>query len=305
MVHILIPAHNNRLEVIALLQCLERQQGVEQQVVLIDDGSVDETVETVNGRFPTVSVLRGDGNLWWTGANVLGVAHVRNGARDRDFILLLNNDVTVGKDYVAELVRCSEKLGRAIVGSTVVDHEHPERIVAGLRMDRRLRVTENSDAVVIGKTEYDDQVDVLPGRGMLVPIEVFDRIGTFDHRRLPHYGADYEFSIRAKRAGFTLAVSHRAKAYANFRITGWHLPDRATLSMKESLQLLFSRKSTANLLYYLRYVWLCSEPDCKVRNTFSQGLGLLLNTIGKTTLGVPIAACVRFCLKSARKFKAL
>lgn len=300
MVHALIPAHNNKPEVLQVLRCLERQRYGDLEVLLVDDGSTDGTGEEVRKRFPRVRVLQGDGQLWWTGANVLGVSDVTERARTGDFILLLNNDVSMDDDYVGELVKCSEHLGRAIVGSTIVDDERRDCMVAGLRLDRRLRVTEQTDAAAIRESEYDDQVDVLPGRGTLVPLEVFRHIGTFNRRRLPHYGADYEFSIRARRAGFRLAVSHRAKVYAKLRITGLYPPDRPRISFAECARLLCSRKSTANLRYYLNYVWLCSEPGDKWRNTLSHGVGLLLDTVGKTVVGFPLQACSRLWLKGTR-----
>ncbi len=297
MVHALIPAHNNKPEVLEVLLCLERQRYGPLEVLLVDDGSTDGTSEEVRRRFPRVRVLQGDGRLWWTGANVLGVANVLERAREGDYILLLNNDVSIDDGYVGELVNCSEKLGRALVGSTIVDDERRDRMVAGLRLDRRLRVTEQTDASSIRQTDYDDWVDVLPGRGTLVPLEVFQRIGSFDRRRLPHYGSDYEFSIRARRAGFKLAVSHRAKVYAKLRITGLYPPDRPRISLAECTRLLCSRKSTANLRYYLTYVWLCSEPGYKWRNLLSHGFGLLLDTVGKTAVGFPLQLCSRFWLK--------
>lgn len=300
MVHAVIPAHNNKPEVLEVLRCLERQRYEALGVLLVDDGSTDGTGEEVRQRFPRVRMIHGDGHLWWTGANVVGVADVLTRAKEGDFILLLNNDVSMDDGYVGELVSCSERLGRAMVGSTIVDDERRDRMVAGLRLDRGLRLTEQTDAAVIHRSDFDDQVDVLPGRGTLVPVEVFRRIGTFNRRCLPHYGADYEFSIRAKRAGFRLAVSHRAFVYAKLRITGLYPPDRARISLRECVQLLCSRKSTANLRYYLNYVWLCSEPGRKWRNTLSHGVGLLLDTVGKTAVGLPLHALSQLWVKGHR-----
>src|SRR5689334_12897741 len=206
MVYVVIPAHNNKAEGVEVLGRLERRRDIDIEVLLVDDGSTGGTSEAVRRRFPFVKVLEGNGRLWWTGANVLAVADVMERAQHEDFVLLLNNDLSIDDVYVATLVACSKRLGRALVGSTIVDDERRDRMVAGLRLSRRLRITEHTDVSAIRQSDYDDQVDVLPGRGTLVPIEVFQRIGTFDRRRLPHYGADYEFSIRAKRAGFTLAV---------------------------------------------------------------------------------------------------
>lgn len=300
MVYVLIPAHNNKNEVLGLLECLSRQTCRDIKIVLVDDGSTDGTEKEVASRFPQVTTLKGDGNLWWTGANVLGVTYLLDVARDGDFVLLINNDLVVDDDYVRQLVSCSERLGRALVGSTTVDSKDHRRMLGGIRLDSKLRSTLNSDVAVIGEIEWDAQVDVLPGRGTLIPLEVFHRVGNFNERRLPHYGADYEFTARAKRAGFLLAVSHRAKVYANLGITGIHPPDRLTLSMVECGRLLFSRKSSANLYYHLTYVWMCSEPGWRLRNTVSHGLGLLMDTFGKTLVGAPFAAGLRLCLKGLR-----
>src|SRR5688500_20186270 len=100
MVHVLIPAHNNKPEVLAVLECLERQRSGELDVLLVDDGSTDGTCEQVGRRFPRVRVLCGDGRLWWTGANVLGVADSMKRAQERDVSLLLNDDVAVEEDDV-------------------------------------------------------------------------------------------------------------------------------------------------------------------------------------------------------------
>jgi GT2 family glycosyltransferase len=304
MVHVLIPAHNNKPEVITVLACLEQQRSVDLDVLLVDDGSTDGTRDEVRRLFPKVRVLSGNGSLWWTGANVIGVAHILETAQDRDFILLLNNDVSMEDNYVSRLVECSESLGRALVGSTIVDDERRDRLMAGIRLDRRLRISQNADPSAIEQSSYDADVDVLPGRGTLVPVEVFRRIGTFNRRRLPHYGADYEFSIRAKRAGFRLAVSHCARVFAKLGITGFYPPDRPKISIRECMRLLCSKKSTANLRYYLNYVWMCSEPGSRLRNTVSHGLGLLLDTLGKTAVGLPLQVCMRLWFRADRAVKA-
>jgi GT2 family glycosyltransferase len=37
-------------------------------VIVVDDGSSDRTAEEVAENYPKVTILKGDGNLWWTGA---------------------------------------------------------------------------------------------------------------------------------------------------------------------------------------------------------------------------------------------
>lgn len=277
----LIPCHNNKREVLTILQCLSRQTWKDVHSVLVDDGSTDGTGESVARMFPHVKLLRGDGELWWTGANELGVNYILPLTSAGDFILLLNNDVKVSEDYVEKLVEASLVNGRALVGSTLVDLHDETFIEGAIRLDNRLNLFPNRDRKALEVTTFDTNVDVLPGRGTLVPIEVFQRVGNFNRKRLPHYGADYEFTTRAKRAGFPLVVSHVAKVFADLSITGIESPSSGYISLKKCLELLFSKKSKTNLVYYLTYVWLCSDGTFKVRNCLAAFRSILANTLLK------------------------
>lgn len=287
MVYVLIPAHNNKKEVLELLVCLHRQSYKDIGIVLVDDGSTDNTETEVRERFPDTVILRGDGNLWWTGANVLGVDYILKKAGDDDFILLLNNDLIVEEDYVETLLNASVSQDRAIVGSTLVDHDNPDSIESGIRFDKRLNLLVTRDRNAIENTEFDMNVDALPGRGTLVPIEVFRNIGNFNVKELPHYGADYEFAVRAKRAGYKLIVSHRARVFANLAITGLEVPKKRIITLKECFNLLFSKKSKSNIYYYLNYVWLCSDRTHRGKNTINAAIGILTITVCRTIVVFP------------------
>jgi GT2 family glycosyltransferase len=293
MVYVLIPAHNNRDDALRLLGCLGGQSYREFKTVLVDDGSTDGTAAAVVQRFPDVTVLRGNGHLWWTGANVCGVNHILRESKEGDFILLLNNDVTIGRDYIGRMVEASRAGGRCLVGSTNVDAENPRSMHAGVWLDDRLRMTVNSDEAVIRMGGIDDDVDALPGRGTLIPVEVFNTIGNFNARKLPHYGADYEFSIRAKRAGFRLIVSHKARVYSKRSITGFAIPENPRLSIRESMTLLFSTKSKTNARYFLNYVWLCSIDALRLRNTFSAAMALMTRIVLRTGPFYPLFLLMR------------
>ena len=298
VVFVLIPCHNNKGDVLSLLGYLERQTYPHGRVVLVDDGSTDGTEDAVRGEFPQVTILKGSGALWWTGANALGVDYIVPRAQTSDFILLLNNDLVVESDYIQRLVEASATFGRAIVGSTLYDFHSRRFVEAGIILDRRLNASINRDYDVVARKDGDDDVSVLPGRGTLIPMEVFSRIGNFNSRRLPHYGADYEFTVRAKRAGFRLIVSHRARVYAKLEITGLACPSGRLISLKECREILFSKKSTANIVYYLTYVWLCSERKWRLRNTITSAATILSSTVGQTIPG----GIVKFFFSPIRMF---
>jgi GT2 family glycosyltransferase len=302
MVYVLIPAHNNKSEVLEILKCLEIQSYKNIKIVLVDDGSTDNTGQEVKRFFPNVVVLRGNGRLWWTGANVKGVDYILEGATEGDFILLLNNDLLVKEDYVERLVNASISNGRGIVGSTLVDFNNSDFMESGIRLDYRLNLVVNRNKTIIEETELDMTTDVLPGRGTLIPREVFKKIGNFNLKKLPHYGADYEFMVRAKRAGFKLMVSHRAKVFAKLNITGLNVPNKRFLTLKESLALLFSKRSKTNIRYYLNYIWLCSERNYRVMNVIYNFANILANTLFKTVyfffFYLTLSSILRFLFKA-------
>jgi len=289
MVYVLIPAHNNRDEVLELLRCLHQQTYENIRIVLVDDGSTDNTEEEVRVSFPETTILKGDGNLWWTGANVMGVNYILPIAKPEDFVLLLNNDLIIQKSYIETLVKSSISHQRAITGSLLVDYDNPDFVESGVQLSSRLDLIVNRDREKILSADHDLNVDSLPGRGTLIPIEVFKKIGNFNRKRLPHYGADYEFTIRAKRAGFRLIVSNKAKVFAKLNITGLEAdPEKKIISLKECFSLLFSRKSKTNAHDYLNYVWLCSEKNYKFINLFHAMKGIMMETVMKTLPAYPI-----------------
>jgi len=68
-IYIIIPVHNRKSLTLACLKNLKTNGDLQKyQVIVVDDGSSDRTAEEVAENYPEVTILKGDGNLWWTGA---------------------------------------------------------------------------------------------------------------------------------------------------------------------------------------------------------------------------------------------
>lgn len=253
-VHVLIPVHNRVAYTTQCLGCFARQDFPRVNVIVIDDGSTDGTGEILARDFPGVTVLRGDGTLWWTGAMWRGVRHVQRVARPGDFVLCINNDTTFEPDYVSTLVRVSREHGGALVGSLLRSWSDRSLISIGPRIlwpqaQVHEAAREYADPERACVAEVIDGLDALPGRGTLVPLGVFERVGNFRRRLLPHYAADYEFAARARRRGERLLLSTRAAVY-----TAPDAPASATpptQAPRATLRALFSRRSSSNLIDHL------------------------------------------------------
>ena len=254
-VHVLIPVHNRLAFTRQCLRCFDAQDFPRINVIVIDDGSTDGTAEAIAAEFPRATVIRGDGNLWWTGAMWRGVRHVQRIAQPDDYVLCINNDTTFEADYVSTLVRISREHGGALVGSLLRSWTDRSLISFGPRIVwARAEVHEAARAYpdpeeTARREEVIETLDALPGRGTLVPLAVFERIGNFRRRLLPHYAADYEFAARARRHGERLLLSTHAAVY-----TAPDAPAPATTeppSPRAALRAMFSRRSSSNVIDHL------------------------------------------------------
>lgn len=243
MIYILAPTRNRKELTKKFLESLMNQTYKEIKVVLVDDGSTDGTREMVKEIFPEVTVLEGDGNLWWTGAMRVGVDNILPISKEGDYILVQNDDTYMERDFLKELRNLSESNGRMIMGTTVIDIHTNEVMYNSHRLIKgyyRPTTIEGTEEII--------DTDTISGRGVLVPIEVFVKIGNFS-KLFPHYAADYDFQCRAKKAGFKLGVARNIYTYSTVDKPGLakRVMDKRTLSFKDMIDIFFHRRSSSNL----------------------------------------------------------
>jgi GT2 family glycosyltransferase len=111
MISVVIPSYNRRDGMLALLADLRRQEGVEFEVIVVDDCSPDDSVEAIRREFPEVKVFVNEKNG--------GPAVTRNrGIREAsgDFIVGFDSDVTLpDSSLLAKTEACFRKSG-AVAG---------------------------------------------------------------------------------------------------------------------------------------------------------------------------------------------
>ena len=57
---------------------------------------------------------------------------------------------------------------------------------------------------------------MLTGSSLLIPANVFRKVGAFDNERYPHGYGDFEFTLRASLAGFQCLVASRSHIYTEY-----------------------------------------------------------------------------------------
>lgn len=245
-------------------------------VIVVDDGSSDGTSKYLKDNYPKVKIIKGDGNWWWTKSMFMGIKYALKSAKVTDYILEMNNDLFFDKNYFQNLINTSKKHKKTLIGSLCVRAQKPSEVVeAGIRIDWPTGLVYGVSPTISNKLSYYknmeviDNLDALPGKGTLVPVEVFKNKVNFKYKLLPHYIADYEFAINAKQNGFNLIVSTKAKALHYWEATG--ISGKANESKQSYLRafnLLFGRKSMNNIIDWVRFITIACPKKYKLRNYY-------------------------------------
>lgn len=282
-VNVLIPVHNRIDATLECLDCLKRQSYKNIRIIVVDDGSTDGTCQEIKKKYPEVDILRGDGNLWWTGAMYMGVEHILRKAKVEDFILSLNNDTFFESDFIESLVSESKKHGRAIIGSMEKSYfDRAEIIYRGEWLDwKKFSFDVKSGPIEDGDSDCNEKVNVLPGRGMLIPVEVFKKIDNFNKKVFPHYIADYDFTVRAFNAGIKLVLSYKSVIYSRTDLTGISITEKRPLTLKETYINYFSIKSDQNMLDQINFL----RMNCPVRYRYKHIIKIMSGIVLRLMMG--------------------
>lgn len=194
------------------LRNIRRSSKIQYEVIVVDNGSTDDSVEMVRGQFPEVRLVTNPQNL--------SIATATNQAlrlSSGRYSLILNNDIVLLNDCVDHMVDfLDQNLGAGIVagrlqnpdGSTQVNY-YPGRLPSVRSIIAELfwlsRVW--GRGVPRGMTGWDPnkacRMEQVPGACMMVRREVFEQIGLWDDDFTCWY-EDVDFCCRGLQAGWEI-----------------------------------------------------------------------------------------------------
>jgi GT2 family glycosyltransferase len=172
----------------------------------VDDGSSDGTADAIAEGFPSVTLLQGDGSLYWNGGMRLAL---RTALQERhDYVLWLNDDTILDDDALVRLVAAHRLLVRQTGPNTIVVGATRDPVtgtlsygglVAGSRL-RPLRYTR------VPPANRPTPCDTMNGNCVLLSGDLAGRLGTLD-RVFTHGMGDIDYGLRARRRGCRLWVA--------------------------------------------------------------------------------------------------
>ncbi len=182
----------------------------EAHVAVIDNGSLDGTVEEVAGRWPGVTTLQTGSNLGFTGGMNHGLRWAL--ARGASTITVLNNDTVVPPSAMAAL--CDVAMGGEVAVSPEIRYaDGSERVwFGGGAIDADTNLARHLSTAELNSRVADSggliPTEVLTGCCITASAETWRRVGLFDERYFLNF-EDSEWSVRAVGAGVGLVVDNR------------------------------------------------------------------------------------------------
>lgn len=199
-----------------LEQCLhsvrKAVKNIPAEIFVVDNSSVDGSVEMVKKKFPEVKIIANEKNIGFARANNQAINEAKG-----EYVLLLNPDTVIQEDTFEKTIKfMDEKKEAGALGVMMLDGKGnflPEskrglptpsvafNKVFGLSfLFRKSKTFGKYHLGYLDKNKI-HEVDVLAGAFMLIRKSVLDKIGLLDERFFM-YGEDIDLSYRVTLAGY-------------------------------------------------------------------------------------------------------
>jgi len=207
-VHIVLLNWNSFGETSVCLTSLKDLRYDNRVVIVVDNGSTDDSVARIKAEFPWVEVILAGKNLGFPcGCNIGMRRALEDGA---DYVWLLNNDATADPGALEAIVAKAESDPRlGAIGSAIYEMEEPSKLQAwgGGYVNFWMGHARHYLAPI-----PDQKVDYITGASFLIPRAAMESVGLLDEG-IFLYWDDPEYCWRLKRAGWKIGVAGDSKIW--------------------------------------------------------------------------------------------
>lgn len=232
VIAILLTAHNRKAKTLQCLESLFSQDTVEDyrwEVYLTDDGCSDGTSEAIMNKYPSVNIVRGEGNLFWN-RGMYRAWEAAAKCEDYDFYLWLNDDTFLfpkALKFMLEATKMTDFF--AIICGATCNKFDGKVTYSGWKF------TDKKPLIPNGRLQ---ECEIVNGNFLLVPKKIYKEIGNLDWT-FRHAIGDFDYGLRAQRAGFKcyIAPEFIGTCEANPTLPKWCLK---STPLVERFKLLYS-----------------------------------------------------------------
>jgi len=241
------------------LECLISLDAVSYEpgfhIILVDNGSTDDSIEVIRKAHPTLLIVDLEENLGFAGGNNKGIEMALS--KGAEWIFLLNNDTIVSSDILKAFMHAAQGKPEAkILGAKIYRYDNPQIIdhLGGGWDFQKGDFTSFSQGEVEDHSSFEtmQQVDYVCGAALLMHRSVPESIGLLEPRFFLLW-EEADFCSRAIRHGFEIWTAPQAKI--------WHKISSSFIGGKPHMHYFWWRN---------RLLWIernCSELERKCLST--------------------------------------
>ena len=187
---------------------------VEYELIVVDNGSRDGSVEHFKKEFPQCIVLAQTRNLGFPGGCNVGIREALG--RGAEYVVPLNNDTIVDRDFLHELMKVAERDPHAaIVSPKIYFYDLPDRFWwAGGLFSLWTGIPKHVGRKEQDRGQFDRErsLDWATGCAMLIRASALREVGLFDENFFLN-AEDLDLSVRMRRAGYQIWYAPKAKLW--------------------------------------------------------------------------------------------
>lgn len=189
------------------------------EVVIVDSGSKDNSIDLAVKEFPQIHVLPQNENVGVAKGNNLGIKYAVDKLK-ADYVLLLNNDIEIDKACIEELVKSAD-LNTITVPKIYYYEPHDMLWFAGGDMYWNRGEARHFGNFETDRGQYDEEkiIGYAPTCCMLIHKEVFNKIGFEDELTFMYFD-DTDLCVRITDGGFSIKYVPTAKLWHKVSSSG-------------------------------------------------------------------------------------
>ena len=214
-VAVLIVNWNGISDTLEVLRELDGIEGPPLEIIVVDNGSTDDSVEVLRRERPEIELVETGENLGFAGGNLAGLRHAF-AHHEFGWVLLINNDVAVDQEFLPLLIEACMDPEVGAAAPKIYYFEPADLIwAAGGRLRLRETVTEEFGQGQKDGPEFSSAADMtyLTTCCLLIPRDALEKVGPLD----PLYFIGVDDADWCRRA---LDVGYRLRYVPESKI--WH-----------------------------------------------------------------------------------